>query len=116
MGSLYVGVYYGYNFIGEDEQIDFVPYEDNMYDAEEKAKICVDQNGNLKFMKRVLDDSICLFGYSTFDIGEQLNISDSEIDSINKDFEKMLIDEDTPELMKERDNWELAGIVFNVTT
>lgn len=127
MGSLYISTCYGYTFNGsqkpefkklryEDDKEIFKGYHANKYDIDDKAKICVDDEGYVRFVKKLDNEVLCIYGGGIFPVGDQFRVSDASFSEVEKDFEQMLKDSDTPEVFRNRDNWEFVGTMFSVSS
>jgi hypothetical protein len=127
MGSLYISTCYGYAFNGsqkpefkkirnEDDKEIFAGYRANKYDIDDKAKICVDEEGYVRFIKKLDNEVLCIYGGGIFPVGDQFRVSDASFSEVEKDFEQMLKDSDTPEVFRNGDNWDFVGMMFSVSS
>ena len=51
-----------------------------------------------------------------FPVGQKLKLDNEECLKVEKDFEEMLNDPKTPDIFRNRDDWELVGTIFSVTS
>ena len=127
MSCLYISTCYGYTFEGseksefkkwrnEEGKEIIKEYRSNKYSLEEKTKICIDDEGYTTFVKRLDNEILCVYEGCMFPVGDQFKVSDASFVEVEKDFEQMLKDPYTPEVFRNRDNWEFVGTMFNVTS
>lgn len=128
MASLYITTCYGYVFNGrgnpefkewcnshQSEQ--FVEeYESNKYEIKEKAKICIDDEGRITFVKRLGNKVLCVYGGCMFPVGDNFKVDDYIFVEIQKSFEQMLVDSNTPDVFRNRDDWDFVGTIFDVNS
>lgn len=128
MSCLYISTCYGYTFKSY-ENLDFEQWaknkenEDlidnfklNRYEIKENAKICIDDENYTTFVKKLDNEVLCVYEGCMFPVGDQFRVSDASFVEVEKDFEQMLKDTNTPEVFRNRDNWEFVGTIFSVTS
>lgn len=128
MSNLYMSTCYGYEFLrlktpdflkwlDSQESEDYIEkYEENRYDIKEKGKICIDDESYITFAKRLSNQVICVYEGCMFPVGQKLKLDNEECLKVEKDFEEMLNDPKTPDVFRNRDDWELVGTIFSVTS
>lgn len=128
MASLYITTCYGYVFNGKGNQgfkewndshesEQFVEEcESNKYDIKEKAKICIDDEGRITFVKRLGNKVLCVYGGCMFPVGDNFKVDDYIFVEIQKSFEQMLGNSNTPEVFRNRDDWTFVGTIFDVNS
>lgn len=130
MSSLYISTSYGYVFKPDGEEKQKLKewensessckllkqYKENARENATPVISLIDDEMGRNFFFSAEDAYLdCLFGYTTFQMGD-LSANPAVVESVAREFENMLLDPEVPEVFRVRESWKVAGTLFHVTT